>query len=152
MPANRILDRVNGAADIRALSYEQLEELAAEIRAYRRREARRAVRLRIRSLERLHATIVDQFPAALAVLDADGRAVTVNPAFELAFSTTAPEGKTLGEILPADLIESAVRDAYRRDTVVCVPDCYRRDTAVSAQVVCNRKTCCVVARAVDPQS
>ena len=100
-----------GAADCVTASGDFSEVLPVvaleQIRAYRSREARRAVRHRIRSLERLHAAIVDQFPAALAVLDAEGRVVTVNPAFELGFSTAAPEGKPLAEVLPRDLIESA---------------------------------------------
>jgi PAS domain S-box-containing protein len=100
-----------GAADCVTASADYTEVLPVvaleQIRAYRSREARRAVRHRIRSLERLHAAIVDQFPAALAVLEADGRVVTVNPEFERTFGTAAPEGRPLAEALPADLIESA---------------------------------------------
>jgi len=100
-----------GAADCVTASTDYGEVLPVvaleQIRSHRRREARRAERHRIRSLERIHAAIVDQFPAALAVLDAAGCVVTVNPEFERAFGVGAPEGKPLAEILPADLLESA---------------------------------------------
>jgi PAS domain S-box-containing protein len=100
-----------GAADCVTASSDFAEVLPVvaleQIRAYRSREARRAVRHRIRSLERLHAAIVDQFPAAIAVLDAEGRVLTVNPEFERSFQPAAPEGRPLAEVLPADLIESA---------------------------------------------
>jgi PAS domain S-box-containing protein len=99
-----------GAADCVTASGDYAEVLPAvaleQIRAHRSREARRAVRHRIRSLERLHAAIVDQFPAALAVLDAMGRVVTVNPEFELAFGNGPVEGRALADVLPAELIES----------------------------------------------
>ena len=102
----------SGAADCVTASADYAEVLPAvaleQIRAWRAASARRAVRQRIRSLERLHATIVDQFPAALAVLDAEGRLVTVNPEFERAFlAGGAAEGRPLDAVLPADLLASA---------------------------------------------
>jgi PAS domain S-box-containing protein len=100
-----------GAADCVTASDDYAEVLPAvaleQIRVWRARTARQAVRQRIRSLERLHAAIVDQFPAALAVLDAGGRVVTVNPEFERSFAAQGCEGRALADVLPADLLESA---------------------------------------------
>jgi two-component system NtrC family sensor kinase len=100
-----------GAADCVTASDDYAEVLPGvaleQIRVWRARAARAAVRQRIRSLERLHAAIVDQFPAALAVLDAEGRVVTVNPEFERAFPSAASEASALADLLPADLLESA---------------------------------------------
>jgi PAS domain S-box-containing protein len=102
----------SGAADCVTASADYAEVLPAvaleQIRAWRAASERRAQRRRLRDLERLHATIVDQFPAALAVLDADGRIVTVNPEFERAFAEAgAAEGRPLADVLPADLLASA---------------------------------------------
>jgi PAS domain S-box-containing protein len=102
----------SGAADCVTASADYADVLPAvaleQIRAWRAKSARRAVHQRIRSLERLHATIVDHFPAALAVLDAEGRLVTVNPEFERAFlAGGAAEGRPLEGVLPADLLASA---------------------------------------------
>ena len=105
-----------GAADCVTASADYGEVLPAvaleQIRAFRAASARRAVRERIESLERLHAAIIDRFPAALAVLDAEGRIVTVNPEFARAFLGAAPPGagaagRALEEVLPADLLASA---------------------------------------------
>jgi PAS domain S-box-containing protein len=108
-----------GAADCVTASDDYAEVLPAvaleQIRVWRARTARREVQQRIRSLERLHAAIVDQFPAALAVLEAGERIVTVNPAFERAFGAAGCEGRSLAEVLSPDLIESAdLRDLLAR--------------------------------------
>ncbi|HTY18431.1 MAG TPA: ATP-binding protein [Myxococcota bacterium] len=101
-----------GAADCVTASADFDEVLPAvaleQIRAFRAASARRAVRERIESLERLHAAIVDHFPAAVAVLDADDRLVAVNPAFARAFPARAEpfEGRPLEDVLPADLLAS----------------------------------------------
>jgi signal transduction histidine kinase len=99
-----------GAADCVTASDDFAEVLPAvaleQIRVWRARTARREVQQRIRSLERLHAAIIDQFPAAIAVLDAGERIVAMNPAFERAFAAAGCEGRALAAVLPADLIES----------------------------------------------
>jgi signal transduction histidine kinase len=102
-----------GAADCVTASADYGEVLPAvaleQIRAFRAARARRAVRERIESLERLHAAIVDHFPAAIAVLDAEGCVVAVNPGFARAFlaAGAAVEGCPLDRALPADLLASA---------------------------------------------
>ncbi|MBS1107174.1 MAG: fold, partial [Deltaproteobacteria bacterium] len=119
----------SGAADYVTASADYAEVLPAvaleQIRAWRAASARRAVRQRIRSLERLHAAIVDHFPAALAVLDAEGRLVTGNPEFERAFlAGGAAEGRPLNAVLPAELLASAdVPEllARARSGVACTP-------------------------------
>jgi PAS domain S-box-containing protein len=108
-----------GAADCVTAGEDYAEVLPGvaleQIRGWRAKTARREVRQRIRSLERLHAAIVDQFPAALAVLEGDGSILTVNPEFERAFPAGACEGRPLAEVLPEDLIESAdLRDLLAR--------------------------------------
>ena len=102
----------SGAADCVTAGADYTEVLPAvaleQVRAWRARSARRAVNQRIRSLERLHETIVDHFPASLAVLDSEGHLVTVNPEFERAFlAGEAAEGRTLDGVLPSDLLASA---------------------------------------------
>ena len=102
-----------GAADCVTASADYGEVLPAvaleQIRAFRAASARRAVRERIESLERLHAAIVDHFPAAIAVLDAEACLVAVNPGFARAFAASgeAAEGRPLEAVLPADLLASA---------------------------------------------
>ena len=102
-----------GAADCVTASADYGEVLPAvaleQIRAFRAASARRAVRERLESLERLHAAIVDHFPAAIAVLDAEGGVVAVNPGFARAFLAegTRAEGRPLEAVLPADLLTSA---------------------------------------------
>jgi len=101
-----------GAADCVTASADYDEVLPAvaleQIRHFRAASARRAVRERIESLERLHDAIIERLPAALAVLDAEGRVVAVNPAFAREFLPAGEraEGRTLEELLPHDLLES----------------------------------------------
>ena len=101
-----------GAADCVTASADYDEVLPAvaleQIRHFRAATARRAVRERIESLERLHGAIIERFPAALAVVDAEGRVVAVNPAFARDFLAAgeAAEGRRLGELLPQDLLET----------------------------------------------
>jgi PAS domain S-box-containing protein len=102
-----------GAADCVTASADYAEVLPAvaleQIRLWRDAHERRAAGRRIRSLERLHAAIVKEFPAALAVLDRAGRIVTVNPAFARAFGggEEGARGALLAEVLPAELMGRA---------------------------------------------
>jgi PAS domain S-box-containing protein len=101
-----------GAADCVALGpdYEDVLPVAAleQIQRYRAAAERGAAERRIRWLERLHQVIVEEIPAALAVVDASGRLVTVNPEFALCFGVAPRDavGRPYGEVLPADLLAS----------------------------------------------
>lgn len=70
----------------------------------RQRERGKAER-RIRWLEDLHDAIVNQIPAALVVIDGQGRVVTLNPACSrmLSISEADAEGEEFAEICPQDL-------------------------------------------------
>jgi PAS domain S-box-containing protein len=101
-----------GAADCVALGpdYEEVLPVAAleQIQRYRAARERGAAERRIRWLERLHEAIVDEIPAALAVVDANGCLVTVNPEFSRCFGVAPREaaGRPYASVLPAELLAS----------------------------------------------
>ena len=101
-----------GAADCVALGddYEEVLPVAAleQIQRYRAAAERGAAERRIRWLERLHEAIVEEIPAALAVIDARGRLVTVNPEFSRCFAAPARGvvGRRYQDVLPEALRES----------------------------------------------
>jgi PAS domain S-box-containing protein len=69
---------------------------------------RGAAERQLEALERLNDAIVQTIPAALAVVDKDGRMLTVNPEFARTFGLGLAEatGLTLDQALPRDLLES----------------------------------------------
>ena len=95
---------VAGADESRALASVAFEQ----IRRGRELRERRSVERRLRWLENLNTTIVNEIPAALAVVDAERRLVVANPAFERAWGAPLEglAGRLLDEVLPADLLES----------------------------------------------
>jgi len=101
-----------GAADCVAVGpdYEEVLPVAAleQIQRYRAALERGAAERRIRWLERLHEAIVEEIPAALAVIDPDGALVTVNPEFSRCFGVAPREaaGRPYASALPADLLAS----------------------------------------------
>jgi PAS domain S-box-containing protein len=101
-----------GAADCVALGpdYEEVLPVAAleQIQRYRAALERGVAERRIRWLERLHEAIVAEIPAALAVIEADGRLVTVNPEFSRCFGVAPRDaaGRPYAAALPADLLAS----------------------------------------------
>jgi PAS domain S-box-containing protein len=101
-----------GAADCVALGpdYEEVLPVAAleQIQRYRAASERGAAERRIRWLERLHEAIVEEIPAALAVVDPAGRLVTVNPEFSRCFGVTPRDavGRRYDALLPAALVAS----------------------------------------------
>src|SRR4029453_19237801 len=101
-----------GAADCVALGpdYEEVLPVAAleQIQRYRAASERGAAERRIRWLERLHEAIVDEIPAALAVIDRRGRLVTVNPEFSRCFAVASRDaaGRRYQDVIPAELRES----------------------------------------------
>jgi PAS domain S-box-containing protein len=99
-----------GVADCVAEEGGALEALPAaaleQIRRGRKARQRRSVERRLAWLENLNTTIVNEIPAALAVLDAERKVVATNPAFGRAFATGV-RGRPLAELLPADLWDSA---------------------------------------------
>jgi PAS domain S-box-containing protein len=99
-----------GVADCVAEEGGALEALPAaaleQIRRGRDTRQRRSVERRLAWLENLNTTIVNEIPAALAVLDAERKVVATNPAFGRAFGTGV-RGRPLAELLPADLWDSA---------------------------------------------
>ena len=101
-----------GAADCVALGpdYEEVLPVAAleQIQRHRAAVERGAAERRIRWLERLHEAIVEEIPAALAVIDARGRLVTVNPEFSRCFGVSPREaaGRRYQEVLPPELRSS----------------------------------------------
>jgi PAS domain S-box-containing protein len=101
-----------GAADCVALGpdYEDVLAVAAleQIQRFRAAAERGAAERRIRWLERLHEAIVEEIPAALAVVDARGRLVTVNPEFARCFDAPPREvvGRRYQDVLPESLRES----------------------------------------------
>ena len=98
-----------GAADCVALGpdYEEVLPVAAleQIQRHRAAVERGAAERRIRWLERLHEAIVEEIPAALAVIDARGRLVTVNPEFSRCFGVSPREaaGRRYQDVLPPEL-------------------------------------------------
>jgi PAS domain S-box-containing protein len=102
----------SGAADCVALGpdYEEVLPVAAleQIQRYRAARERGAAERRIRWLERLHEAIVEEIPAALAVVEADGRLVTVNPEFSRCFGAAPRDvaGVRYDAVLPAELLAS----------------------------------------------
>lgn len=79
-----------------------------QIRRWRKLRAKRRSERRLRFLENLNDAIVSEIPAALAVLDAERRIVTVNPAFTRAWEVESRDavGRPLADVLPADLMTS----------------------------------------------
>ncbi len=102
----------HGAADCIRVGADFAEVLPAvaleQIRRWRNERERSAVQQKIRWLEKLNDAIVSEIPAALAVIGADGRIVTINPACCALLRVDA--GKAEGELLEAafhaDLVES----------------------------------------------
>jgi PAS domain S-box-containing protein len=101
-----------GAADCVALGpdYEDVLPAAAleHIQRYRAASERGAAERRIRWLERLHEAIVEEIPAALAVIDRSGHLVTVNPEFSRCFGVAPRDaaGARYDAVLPRELVES----------------------------------------------
>ncbi len=101
-----------GAAECVAAEsdFEELLPVVAleQNRRYRAARERGLAERRICWLEHLNDAIVNEFPAALAVLDADLRVVFVNPAFARLWflSADAVRGQPLREVLPPPLLES----------------------------------------------
>lgn len=79
------------------------------IHQWQRRRERGNAERRIRWLEGLHDAIVNQIPAALAVIDGEGRVVTLNPACSQLLSISEDEaaGRDFAEICPEDLYRDA---------------------------------------------
>ncbi len=79
-----------------------------QVRLWRDRCARSRAERRIAWLEQLNAAIVSEIPAALAVLDAENRVVTVNPTFVRIWgaSSEVALGRPLSETLPRSVRES----------------------------------------------
>jgi len=73
--------------------------LLEQVRRWRIDRQRRVSQRRIEWLEELYAAVVTEMPAALAVVDADGRIVAVNPEFEQIFSRNAVEDRLPPELL-----------------------------------------------------
>ena len=112
-PESAALDSFRmGAADcVRAAEdYAEVLPLVAmeQIQRWRHHRDREAARSRIEWLEDLNQAIVSEIPVALAVLDETARILEVNPEFCSAFGCPAEAARTrpIGEILPADLMES----------------------------------------------
>jgi PAS domain S-box-containing protein len=101
-----------GAADCIAATSDYAEVLPVvaleQIRRWRAARERGDAERRIRWLEQLHEAIVNEIPAALVVLDADARVVTVNPEFSRIWGVSgdAVNGRRLEQVLPSDLMES----------------------------------------------
>ncbi len=110
-----------GAADCVAAGadYAEILPVAAleQIRRWRALRARGEVEERIQWLERLHETIVETIPTAVAVLDEHGRLVTANPAFARLAGSAAgalrgrPLAEALAQALPAADVASVVAEA-----------------------------------------
>jgi PAS domain S-box-containing protein len=85
-----------------ALARAQIERARASLE-------RGAAEQRLERLELLNEAIVRTIPAALAVLDARQRLLTVNPEFVRTFGVGAPAaaGRRLDEVLPRDLLSRA---------------------------------------------
>ncbi|MFP6640762.1 MAG: PAS domain-containing protein, partial [Myxococcota bacterium] len=106
----------NGAADCVRFGpdYGEVLPLVAleQIRRWRQLRERTSTRDKIQWLERLNEAIVSELPVALAVLDRSGRIVDINPEFSRAFGVSGRDAlaRSLEELLPDDLIESAALD------------------------------------------
>ena len=85
----------------RLLGVASLEQIRRHREARERGEAQR----QIAWLERLHETVVEAIPAAVAVTDSEGRIVTVNAEFARQFGAdaAAAEGRPLAERVPVPL-------------------------------------------------
>ncbi|MBW2713366.1 MAG: PAS domain-containing protein, partial [Deltaproteobacteria bacterium] len=79
------------------------------IRRWRAQKEKGVVEERIRSLERLNDAIVNEIPAALAVLNAQGQIISLNPEFSRVWNADvdAVTGKPISEVLPRDLMGEA---------------------------------------------
>jgi len=79
-----------------------------QIRRWRRTCERDRAARHIRWLEHLNDAIVSEIPAALLVVDGEGRVEVVNPEFTRDFgvSSEAAVGRPLGEVLPEPLVEA----------------------------------------------
>lgn len=87
--------------------------LLEQVRRWRGDRQRRVSEQRIRWLEDLYAGIVSEMPAALAVIDAEGLIVAVNPEFDRLFPKMSSGSDTAAEFLearlPAELVEASFR-------------------------------------------
>lgn len=94
--------------------------LLEQVRRGRSDRQRRASERHIRWLEDLYAAIVSEMPAALVVIDDQGRMVATNPEFERLFPPVLPVrsfqdgespsvGEWLGDRLPSELVEAVER-------------------------------------------
>jgi two-component system NtrC family sensor kinase len=108
-----------GAADCVALGPDFADVLPVvaleQIRRVRGARERGEKDRRIRWLEHLNDAIVREIPAALAVLDAEGRIVAVNPEFCRVWRVdpAAVRGRGVSAVLPADLLASGVAEGLR---------------------------------------
>jgi PAS domain S-box-containing protein len=100
-----------GAADCIAATSDYAEVLPVvaleQIRRWRAARERGDAERRIRWLEQLHEAIVNEIPAALVVLDEQGKVVTVNPEFSQIWGVSSDEvqGRPLEDLLPLDFLE-----------------------------------------------
>jgi len=101
-----------GAADCIAATSDYAEVLPVvaleQIRRWRAARERGDTERRIRWLEHLHQAIINEIPAALVVLDAQSKVVTVNPEFSRIWGVSSNEvnGRLLERVLPLELLES----------------------------------------------
>jgi PAS domain S-box-containing protein len=79
------------------------------INRWRAQKEKGVVEERIRSLERLNDAIVNEIPAALAVLNAQGQIISLNPEFSRVWNADVDvvTGKPISEVLPHDLMGEA---------------------------------------------
>jgi PAS domain S-box-containing protein len=94
------------------------------IHQWQRERERGVVERRIRWLEDLHDAIVNQIPAALIVVDGDGRVVTLNPACARLFEVSESDatGRDFAKVCPQALYREAelaeMLDATRKQKEV----------------------------------
>ncbi len=79
------------------------------INRWRAQKEKGVVEERIRSLERLNDAIVNEIPAALAVLNSQGQIISLNPEFSRVWNADVDvvAGKPISEVLPHDLMGEA---------------------------------------------
>jgi PAS domain S-box-containing protein len=110
--------------------------LLEQVRRWRADRQRRVSEQRIRWLEDLYAGIVTEMPAALAVIDAGGLIVAVNPEFDRLFPSRSEgvEGSTefLEARLPVELVAACGRT---RETPRGDPVAERIERAHAAELV-----------------
>lgn len=99
-----------GAADWVVLNEDAARVLPVvaleQIRRWRSVVERGRVEQRLRHLERLSDSVVRAIPAPIAVIDAAGRVVSVNPEFERAFGAgVGAAGEAVVRLLPGDLVD-----------------------------------------------